>query len=101
MAGRRNQKIHRRRHLGAIGIILTVLFVFAVCTVGGLRLRHRNQSYRMKEEALLEAIAEEQARAEEISNLEEYTKMNKYVEDVAKEKLGLVYEDEILFKPVN
>ena len=37
-------------------------------------------------------------RNEEIENLETYTKTKKYVEDVAKEKLGLVYEDEILFK---
>ena len=45
-----------------------------------------------------EAIAAEERRAEEISDLEAYTRTKKYVEDVAKEKLGLVYEDEIIFK---
>ena len=29
---------------------------------------------------------------------EAYTQTKKYVEEVAKERLGLVYEDEILFK---
>ena len=52
----------------------------------------------MREEALEEAIASEERRAEEIEELEAYTKTKKYVEDVAKEKLGLVYEDEIIFK---
>ena len=39
-----------------------------------------------------------QERAEEIEALEAYTKTKKYVEDVAKDKLGLVYEDEVIFK---
>ena len=43
-------------------------------------------------------IADETERSKEIEDLETYTKTKKYVEDVAKEKLGLVYEDEILFK---
>ena len=28
-----------------------------------------------------------------------FAKSKKYVEEVAKDKLGLVYEDEVLFKP--
>ncbi len=95
----RNKKMHRRRpNLGAWGIIVIVLAVFGVSTVGGLRLKQRNYTYQMREEALQEAIAQEEKRAEEIEELEAYTKTKKYVEDVAKEKLGLVYEDEIIFK---
>ena len=67
--------------------------------MGGIRLRQKNQTYQEREDALLEAIAEEEARAEEIADFEAYTKTKKYVEDIAKERLGLVYEDEIIFKP--
>lgn len=88
----------RRSHLGAWGIIVIVLAVFAVSTVGSIQLKQRNHTYLEREEALLEAIAAEERRAEEISDLEAYTRTKKYVEDVAKEKLGLVYEDEIVFK---
>lgn len=95
----RNKKMHKQRHLGAWGIIVIVLAVFGVSAMGGIRLRQKNQTYQAREEALLEAIAEEEARAEEIADFEAYTKTKKYVEDVAKERLGLVYEDEIIFKP--
>lgn len=88
----------KRKHLEAIGIILIVLAVFAVSTIGGIRLRQKNRTYQEREEALEESIAEEQERAAEIEELEAYTKTKKYVEDVAKDKLGLVYEDEIIFK---
>ena len=63
-----------------------------------LRLQQKNESYRQQEEELLAQIAEEEERAEEIEELKKYVQTKKYVEEVAKERLGLVYEDEILFK---
>lgn len=88
----------KRKHLGSWGILLIVLAVFGVSTIGGLRLKQKNRAYQAREEALEEAIADEEARSEEIEEMEAYTKTKKYVEDVAKDKLGLVYEDEIIFK---
>ena len=35
---------------------------------------------------------------EEIEEFNKYTKTTKYIEDIAREKLGLVYEDEIIIK---
>lgn len=95
------QKANRRRsHLGAWGIILIVLAVFGASSVGGIRLRQKNYAYQERENSLMEQIEAEaeERRAEEIEELEAYTKTKKYVEDVAKEKLGLVYEDEVIFK---
>ena len=40
----------------------------------------------------------ENQRALEIEEYGKYTQTKKYVEEVAKDKLGLVYEDEIIFK---
>ena len=40
----------------------------------------------------------ERQRAEEIDDLEDYVGTDEYVEDVAKDKLGLVYPNEILFE---
>ena len=47
---------------------------------------------------LTEQIEQEKQRAEEIEEFEKYTKTKKYIEDVAREKLGLVYEDEIIIQ---
>ena len=43
-------------------------------------------------------ISEEEMRKKEIEDLEAYVGTDEYVEDVAKDKLGLVYPDEILFE---
>ena len=86
----------QRKHLRAMGILLIVMAVF--CAIGSLQLKQKNQTYQNREAALEKQIADETERSKEIEDLETYTKTKKYVEDVAKEKLGLVYEDEILFK---
>ena len=43
-------------------------------------------------------ILEEEERANEIEEYRKYTQTKGFVEEVAKDKLGLVYEGEILFK---
>ena len=40
-------------------------------------------------------------RSLEIEEYEKYTQTKKYIEEVARDKLGLVYEGEILFKDEN
>lgn len=91
----------RRARLIVWGIMLIVLAVFSVTTIAGIHLKQKNQMYQAKEEALQEEIAKEEARAAEIEEFEAYTQTKKYVEEVAKDKLGLVYEDEIIFKASN
>lgn len=91
-------KRDRRSHMVTWGILLIALAVFAVSSIAGLQLKQKNQSYQAREKALQEEIEKEEERSEEIEDLEAYTKTKKYVEDVAKDKLGLVYEDEIIFK---
>ncbi len=79
-------------------ILLIVLVVSFVSLIGSWRLGQRNKVYKEREQAIEEAIKAEEKRAEDIEDLEAYTKTKKYVEEVAKDKLGLVYEDEIIFK---
>ncbi len=39
------------------------------------------------------------AREEELDNLKIYIQTKKFIEDMAREKFGLVYENEIIFQP--
>ena len=47
---------------------------------------------------LMEEIGKEEQRTEEIKEYEKYTQTKQYIEEVAKDKLGLVHEGEIIFK---
>jgi cell division protein DivIC len=72
-----------------------------VVMVNSVELREKRASYLAREETLMQEIEAEQARTEKIEEYEKYTQTKKYVEEIAKNKLGLVYEGEIIFKDEN
>lgn len=90
----------RKRHnlLGMFCVSLVVLSVFVVVLVRGIQYRNKYQDYVQQEALLREQIEDEHERTKKLEEYEKYTKTDKYVEEIAKEKLGLVYEDEIIFK---
>ena len=49
-------------------------------------------------ESLNQQIEEEKARTQEIEDLKDYMLTDEYVEQAAREKLGLVKENEIIFQ---
>lgn len=51
-----------------------------------------------KKEQLEKRYTEESERAEEIENMQQYMQSDQYIEDIAKSKLGLAYDNEIIFK---
>ncbi len=95
---KRAAKRRGRRELRLI--TATIICLLCVAFVGSIKLRNKNEAYRLKEEQLMSELEEEQARSEEIEDLKKYVQTKKYVEDIAKERLGLIYADEILFKAV-
>ena len=54
--------------------------------------------YETRAEALSQQIEDEKARTEEIEALKEYMLTDEYAEEAAREKLGLVKENEIIFQ---
>ena len=40
----------------------------------------------------------ESERADEIESMQQYMQSDQYIEDIAKSKLGLAYDNEIIFK---
>ena len=79
-------------------VTMVVLVMMLVVAVNNHQLKTKLATYQHREEALREQIAQEEKRTEEIREFEKYTKTKKYIEEVAREKLGLVYEDEILIQ---
>lgn len=96
---RRRQKKRVQRHKRSVLAISSVILLLLVTvSVNGITLRAKEKSYVAQETELKKQIKEEKSRASKIDELEDYVGTDEYVEDVAREKLGLVHEGEIIFK---
>lgn len=83
-----------------IGIIaFVVLMLFATVTYQRTGLEKESNKKELTIEQLQAQITEEEDRATDIDNMKAYVQTKQYIEDMAREKLGLVYKDEILFQP--
>lgn len=97
---RRKIAYRKRRHnrLSMFLVTLVVLMILVVVSVKSVELKQRLETYTDREEQLNSLIEEETARTDEIEEFRKYTQTKKYAEEIAKDKLGLVYEGEIIFK---
>ena len=82
--------------------MVSITFVVGVLFVGmmgkSVALQNQLSSYDSQIKELDQQIEEEEGRTTEIDDLKEYMKTDEYVEETAREKLGLVKENEIVFK---
>lgn len=92
------QRRKRNSKIGILSISFVVMCLFAVIAYKGQELKAKNEVYIAKEASLKAQIQKEEERAEELREYSKYVKTKKYIEEVAREKLGLIYEDEIIFK---
>lgn len=79
-------------------VTLVVVMIMIVVAVKSVDLRQKIDTYTDKENQLNSQLEAEHNRTDEIEEYRTYTQTKRYVEEVAKDKLGLVYEGEILFK---
>ena len=99
MARRKIRVRKKKQNSLAMLLVLMVIFVMMIVVfINNRNLKQKLAVYQQKEAILNEQIEQEKKRAEEIEEFEKYTKTKKYIEDVAREKLGLVYEDEIIIQ---
>ena len=79
-------------------IILAAALLITVLVVQRHRLSVKIGEYNTQIEKLQDQIQAEKERSLELEKLPAYVDSYEYIEKVAREKFGLVYEDEILFK---
>ena len=88
-----------RKNRRSVWMISLVIMLLGVVVLGcGVSLKEKNKAYQAKEEEHRLQIEAEQERSQEIDELKEYVETDEYIEMVAKEKLGLAFENEILFE---
>ena len=100
MARSRNvaYKKNKDNRIAKLLIVLVVCAMFLVVSVSSINLHNKLEDLHAREQDIQRQIDEENARRLGIEEYEKYTHTMGYVEDIAKDRLGLVYEGEIVFK---
>lgn len=92
-------KTHRKSNkLGVLGILSVVILMAVLIYSRTADKKSELLDLQKKEEQLKQQLSEEYTRAEALEQQRIYVKTKKYVEDIAKQ-LGLVYPNEIIYKP--
>lgn len=95
-ATKRARKNNNRAGKICIGMIL-VAFVITM-SVQIVKANQKRQELVERQMELEAQYEEETERKQELEEYEAYTQTNEFIEDEAKSKLGMAYEDEIIFK---
>ena len=82
--------------MGIAAVVVGILIVVILVACAGLASRLRSNRERIAE--LEAAKVKEEQRQQDIEEYKEYTQTREYIEEIAREKLGLVYEGEVIFK---
>ena len=78
------------------GIALIVLVLLTTLMVESQDLNTALAGYDARAAVLNQSIEDEQTRTEEIQKLKEYMLTDEYAEQAAREKLGMIKENEII-----
>ena len=94
MSAKRRKKRHNP---GTVSIVFIVLVFLVVMSIQIFKLKQKDELLSEREQALEQQLTEEMERAEELEELDLYTRTTEYIKEMAN-KLGLVFENEIIFK---
>lgn len=92
---KRNRK---KRNSGFGFLAFIILFLFGIIAYNRFELESERKEQKAKLAQLQVLYEEEQERTLQLEQEKAYRQTTKYIEDLAREKLGLVYEEEIIFE---
>lgn len=88
----------RRFFNGRISFVIIVVFLVVVMSIAMIMLVKKDLDLKEVEAKKQSELIEQQQISQELSDKENYTHTAEYVENTAKNKLGLVKEDEIIYR---
>lgn len=94
--GRRRRR--RKSRTGTGFILCLVLAIFGTVSFARAKLDNRRADLLVRQAEVEQQLADEKERASQIEDLGAYVQTKKFIEETAREKLGLVYEDDVLFQ---
>ncbi len=106
LESRREREMRYRRQrrasmLGAAVIFMLVFVIGIALMVGKSSLQAKNAEYESQKVQLEQQLKEQEQRKSELEEYKKYIQTKRFVEEVAKDKFGLLYPNEIMFKPQN
>lgn len=89
----------KKKHTAGIVTVGTAAAILcAVLLIGSYQLSQKIDEYDAVARNLQEQIEEQQMESQELDRESEYVKTEEYIEQIARDKLGLVKKNEIIFK---
>lgn len=98
---RRRRQQKRQKFIGISVCVVLVALVVCAVIYGNKSLSVRNEQYKAQIEELNKQIEQQQAKSDELEEYRKYVQTKKFVEQIAKDKFGMLYPNEILLKPDN
>ena len=98
MAENRSSRRSRQNRLSMILAVLVVAILFVAVYINGSSMRRELEENQEKITRLKQEIEEEELRSRSIEEYRAYTETDRFIEQVAREKLGLLYEGETIFR---
>ena len=97
MAENRFSRRSRQNRLSMILAVLVVAILFVAVYINGSSMRRELEENQEKITRLKQEIEEDELRSKSIEEYRAYTETDQFIEQVAREKLGLLYEGETIF----
>ena len=94
----RKKTVRKKSRATELSITVVLCCLVAVLTVKGISLQQKVNANASRLSGLDSQIEEEKQRTDDITALKEYMQTDEYIEKTAREKLGMVKDNEILFK---
>lgn len=94
-----HSRIKKTRKNGLRIIALAVMILFGVIAYSRSLLVDERDAKEKQYNELVEQQQEEEERSLLLAERRAYMQTIRYIEEMAREKLGLVYKDEIIFRP--
>lgn len=98
----RETRLKRQKHSAVLGMVLafTLVIILGIAMWSGKKtLEKKNAVYEAQLTQLQSQIEEQEARTSQLEEYKKYIQTKKFVEEMAKDKFGMIYPNELVFKP--
>lgn len=95
---RNSRGVRKRIRMGMVSIGVVAVILLGTLLYEGQNLQSQLSFYQEKEASLTNQIEDEHERTKEIDQTKAYMETDEYAEEVARNTLGLVKDNEVVFE---